>query len=112
MQDEIFRDESLEKLALMHRALADETRLRIVNLLLEKSCCVKELTLVMGVAQPRISQHLNTLRNAGMLVVKKEGTFRCYSLDTRNFPPELFSCVRDARSGSATLQEDLKRLLS
>ncbi|MEO0249656.1 MAG: metalloregulator ArsR/SmtB family transcription factor [candidate division WOR-3 bacterium] len=103
------KDQNLENLVAFHRALSDETRVRIVNLLMEGPCCVKEMVEALGIAQSRVSQHLNVLRHAGMVSVSKEGTSRRYSLETGAFPPELFDCVRRARDGSPTLMADIRR---
>jgi len=110
MKDDSRKDNSLEGLVAFHRALADETRLRIVNLLMEGACCVREMTMALGIAQSRVSQHLNVLRHANMVSVAREGTSRRYSLDTLSFPPELFDCVRRAREGSPLLLEDIRKL--
>ncbi len=99
-------------LVAFHRALSDETRVRIVNLLMEGSCCVKEIVEALGIAQSRISQHLNVLRHVGMVRVSKEGTSRRYNLETGVFPPELFECVKRARDGSPTLTGDIRRAKS
>lgn len=106
------KDQNLEGLAAFHKALSDQTRVRIVNLLMEGPCCVKEMVEVLGIAQSRISQHLNVLRHAGMVGIAREGTSRRYNLDTDSFPPELFDCIRRARDGSPTLKGDIERSMS
>lgn len=105
-------DQNLLSLVAFHRALSDETRVRIVNLLMEGPCCVKEIVEALDIAQSRVSQHLNVLRHAGMVRVSREGTSRRYKLEIGAFPPELFECVRRARDGSPTLTGDIRRLKS
>ncbi|MGB9589313.1 MAG: ArsR/SmtB family transcription factor [candidate division WOR-3 bacterium] len=102
-------DQNLEGLVAFHRALSDETRVRIVNLLMESSFCVKELTEALGIAQSRVSQHLNVLRHAGMVSASRAGTSMRYALEMKAFPPELFDCVKRARSGSETLTRDIEK---
>jgi ArsR family transcriptional regulator len=65
------------------KALADETRLRILNLFIKfgRSLCVCELTDALKLPQYHISKHLNILRNAGMFKPEREGTWVYYYLD-------------------------------
>lgn len=61
--------------------LADDTRLRILHLLLDgESRCVCELTAVLGLSQPKISRHLATLRKAGVVLDHRRGTWAYYHL--------------------------------
>lgn len=70
----------MKDLAALFKALADETRLRIVNLLLERELCVCELVDILGMSQPRISRHLNILRQAGLLSSWREGRWTHYAI--------------------------------
>lgn len=63
------------------KALSDETRLRILSLLLERECCVCEVMQVLDVSQTRASRNLNVLYNAGFLKVRREGLWAYYSID-------------------------------
>jgi ArsR family transcriptional regulator len=62
------------------RALADQTRLRILNLLQEGELCVCHLVAVLDVPQPTASRHLAYLRRAGLIVARKEGLWMHYRL--------------------------------
>ena len=63
------------------RALADETRLRAVVLLHgEGELCVCELTEAIGVSQPKMSRHLATLRDSGLVRGRREGFWIHYRL--------------------------------
>jgi len=53
------------------KALADETRLLIVEFLKGTEKCVYEITPVTGKSQPTVSQHLKTLREAGIIKFRK-----------------------------------------
>ena len=64
------------------KALSDDTRLRILNLLLERECCVCEVMQVLNVSQTRASRNLNILLDAGFLKVRKEGLWAYYSIET------------------------------
>lgn len=63
------------------KALSDETRLRILNLLLVRECCVCEVMQVLNISQTRASRNLNLLYNAGFLKVRREGLWAYYSID-------------------------------
>ena len=66
------------------KALSDETRLRILNLLLEGECCVCEVMQVLNISQTRASRNLNILYDAGFLKVRREGLWAHYSIDESN----------------------------
>lgn len=62
------------------RALSDQTRLRILNLLRGGELCVCHLVVVLGVPQPTASRHLSYLRRAGLVVARKDGLWNYYRL--------------------------------
>lgn len=62
------------------RALGEDTRVRIVGLLLESSLEVGEIANRLEVSQYNISKHLRILREAGLLSVEKAGRVRRYAL--------------------------------
>jgi ArsR family transcriptional regulator, arsenate/arsenite/antimonite-responsive transcriptional repressor len=68
------------------KALADDTRLRIMNLLVSsgKSLCVCEMADALELPQYQISKHLNILKNSGVINVEKSGTWAYHSLDRKN----------------------------
>ena len=106
----IKRKLGLEALLAFHHALSDETRVRIVNLLLERPCCVKEIAEALQVPQPRVSQHLAILRAFGLVKVKKEGNLRRYSLNYDKYYKGMFDCILGTREICEVLREDLRRL--
>ena len=63
------------------KALSDETRLRILNLLIERECCVCEVMQVLNISQTRASRNLSLLHDAGFLKVRREGLWAYYSID-------------------------------
>lgn len=63
------------------RALADETRLRCLLLLHEQGeLCVCELTVALDVVQPKVSRHLATLREAGVVQDRRQGHWVHYRI--------------------------------
>lgn len=63
------------------RALGDEKRLRIVELLSGGAQCVCDLAVSVGAKQPLLSFHLKTLREAGLVVATRRGKWIYYSLN-------------------------------
>jgi ArsR family transcriptional regulator len=61
------------------KALADPTRLRILELLREEELTVRELTDVLGMAQSRVSGHLAVLKESGLVRDRRQGTSHFYS---------------------------------
>lgn len=66
-------------------AIADPTRRRIVELLAERDRSSGELAEKFAVSAPAISQHLNVLREAGIVVTRAEGQSRIQSLNPAGF---------------------------
>jgi DNA-binding transcriptional ArsR family regulator len=62
------------------RALGEDTRVRIVALLLERARDVTEISTELGVSPYNTSKHLRVLREAGLLEVEKDGRQRLYAL--------------------------------
>ena len=56
----------------IYKALSDESRLRILNLLLQTKLCVCEIEVVLDISQSNASRHLSKLKNAEIIVSKKE----------------------------------------
>ena len=77
------------------KALSDETRLRILNLLLERECCVCEVMQALNVSQTRASRNLGILYDASFLKLRKEGLWSLYSID-RDGMPEYFTYLLEA----------------
>jgi ArsR family transcriptional regulator len=61
-------------------ALADKTRLRILNLMRQDEVCVCFFTEVLNESQPKISRHLAYLRNAGIVEARREGKWMHYRI--------------------------------
>jgi ArsR family transcriptional regulator len=66
------------------KALADPSRLRLTALLLNGEFTVQELTRIMAMGQSRISRHLKILTDAGLLAVKRQGTWGYYRITAEN----------------------------
>lgn len=71
----------MKQLANAFKALADPTRLRIMNLLLRSSYCVCEMERILALPQPLLSRHLAYLRNSGLVESRREGMRVNYRLN-------------------------------
>lgn len=70
----------LARLARLFHALSDPTRLRLVTELLGGERCVCDLTAALDAAQSRLSFHLKTLKDAGLVADRRAGRWVFYSL--------------------------------
>ena len=96
----------------LFRAFADPTRLRLLNLLLERELCVCDLCEVLDEIQPKVSRHLAYLRRAGLVTVRRDGKWKHYAVMKKPAGLErtLLDCVRTCLRGLDVLKDDLKRL--
>lgn len=63
------------------RALADETRLKLISLLLTHDLCVGALAHRLGISDAAVSQHLRVLRKAGLIKGEKRGYWTHYAVE-------------------------------
>ena len=83
----------MRKLVKVFKVLADETKLRILNLLLERECCVCEVVQALEISQSKASRGLTALYDIGFLKLKKEGLWSLYSIDKEGMKEHLFQLV-------------------
>lgn len=98
---------------LLFRALADRTRLRLLNLMSDGEICVCFYVEVLGTNQPKISRHLAYLRRAGIVAARREGKWMHYRIDTPS-DPHAASVLRDVQAWLAQdseMQRDRARLM-
>jgi len=93
-------------------AFADETRLRILNLLCVRELCVCDICEVLGEIQPKVSRHLAILREADLVHVRHEGKWKFYSLPKKRsqLQSKLLGCVDSCLSEIGILSADRARL--
>jgi ArsR family transcriptional regulator, arsenate/arsenite/antimonite-responsive transcriptional repressor len=95
------------------KALSDDTRLRIMNVIMERECCVCEVIQALEISQTRASRNLTMLHDAGFLKLRKEGLWSLYSLNTEEMPEyssKLVESVKLALANNKIAREDRKRL--
>jgi ArsR family transcriptional regulator, arsenate/arsenite/antimonite-responsive transcriptional repressor len=98
---------------LLFKALADRTRLRLINLIGDDEVCVCFFVEVLKTNQPKISRHLAYLRRAGVVSARREGKWMHYRIVE---PPDphaanIFREVRIWLANDATMQRDRLQLV-
>jgi ArsR family transcriptional regulator len=86
------------------KALGDETRFRILQLLLTHDLCVGALARRVGLSEAAVSQHLQVLRRAGLVRGEKRGYWTHYTVDSealRGLARELEALADRGRSGAS-----------
>lgn len=91
-------------------AIADPTRRRIVELLAERDRTSGELVEEFDLSAPAISQHLNVLRDAGLVTTRAEGQSRIQTLNPRGLD-ELDAWLQRTRRYWSARLDDLEREL-
>ncbi|MFA6002273.1 MAG: metalloregulator ArsR/SmtB family transcription factor [Thermoleophilia bacterium] len=86
----------MKKTAQLFKALSDDTRLRILGLLLEGELCVCDLVSILGLPQSTVSRHLAYLKNSGLVSDRRQGVWMHYRLS----------------EGDSALHKDLLKLLT
>jgi ArsR family transcriptional regulator len=84
----------LTDLEALFKALADETRLRILGLLLHGEVCVCHIHDSLRISQPKASRHLAYLRRAGLVATRRDGLWVHYRL--ADSPDPIVGTVRQA----------------
>lgn len=94
------------------KALADETRIRILNLLRTGELCVCDIETVLGIQQSSASRHLNKLRLAGIIDSQKKSQWVYFRLNAEVFLkfPFLAMIINDEIEKLHVCQDDLSLL--
>ncbi len=98
-------------------ALSDITRLRILNILLIRECCVCEVMQALEISQTRASRNLSILYDAGFLKQRKEGLWTHYAVDReklvvrdKKYLDFLIQAISNALTDDNTAKSDIARL--
>jgi len=93
----------IRDLAQLFKILADETRLRILEMLgRRKELCVRDLWERLGQSQPAVSHHLGLLRMAGLVDTRQEGKHVYYRIDEHRLD-ELMTMLQSTGVGTEML---------
>ena len=95
----------------LFQALADRTRLRLLNLMSGGEVCVCYFVELLDEPQPKISRHLAYLRRAGLVAARREGKWMHYRLTTPadSQQARVLDCALVAASEDRQLQRDRER---
>ena len=99
-------------LAPLFAALADRTRLRLLNLIAGREVCVCYLVEILRQEQPKISRHLAYLRRAGVVASRREGKWMHYRVERPQdvAAASILDAVFESFKSDREMQSDLSRL--
>lgn len=103
----------MRELTKLFKALSDETRIRILKILMERECCVCELMQALGISQTRASRNLSILEDAGLVRSRKDGLWVTHYLDEagmKEYAAEVVELVNKAIEGNELAAQDRERL--
>ena len=103
----------MDELVKAARCLGDPARVRVLNLLMQRECCVCEVMDVLGISQVNASRYCNALKDAGFLEMRRDGRWKHYSIAWDACSPVLRDMLEAVRkTGEVTPQtiEDARRL--
>jgi ArsR family transcriptional regulator len=98
---------------LLFQALADKTRLRLLNLIGEDEICVCFLVEALKTNQPKISRHLSYLRKAGIVAARRDGKWMHYRVvePANHSAAKILADTRAWLTSDPEMQRDRKRLV-
>lgn len=101
-------------LELFFAALADRTRLRLLNLMRDGEVCVCFFAETLGTNNPKISRHLSYLKRAKLVVSRRDGKWMHYCINEQNNKKakEVFAGIMEMFKDDKEMQTDRKNLAS
>ncbi len=101
----------MDQITDIYKLLSDETRLRILIVLMHKKLCVCQLQGILEESQPKVSKHLAKLRDLGLVRDERKEQFIFYGLNHENeMVKELLKTTLKYASNIPMIQQDIKRL--
>jgi ArsR family transcriptional regulator, arsenate/arsenite/antimonite-responsive transcriptional repressor len=96
----------------LFRALADPTRLRLLNLVADREVCVCYFVGILRISQPKVSRHLAYLRRAGIVAARRDGRWMHYRLRVPGEPAaaDILGATLEHLKSLPQMQRDLARL--
>jgi len=91
------------------KALGDETRIRLLNILDSREFNVRELMEILEMGQSRISRHLKVLQDAALVEVRRDGLWAFYRAVNRGPGRRFANSIRYLFDGATGFQRDLQR---
>jgi ArsR family transcriptional regulator len=104
---------AMRDFAKLFKALSDETRIRILKVLLERECCVCEVMQALDISQSRASRNLGMLEDAGFVRSRRDGLWIVYSVDEQkmnSYAAPLIELLRGSLVNEEIILQDRERL--
>lgn len=95
------------------KAVSDETRIRILKVLLERECCVCEVMQALNISQSRASRNLGILEDAGFIKSRRDGLWIVYSINEQivnGYAASLIEMLRNSLLKEEIVFQDRQRL--
>jgi ArsR family transcriptional regulator len=107
-------ENELSGMEMFFLALADKTRLRLLNLMRESEICVGSLVEVLNESQPKISRHLAYMRNAGIVETRRDGKWIYYKISqpTDGFAAGVLRETLVWLNSQAKMRDEYEKLMS
>jgi ArsR family transcriptional regulator len=103
----------MKDISKLFRVLSDQSRLRVLNLLLERECCVCEVMQALDISQSKASRILSALYDVGILKLHKEGLWSLYSIDWEGMGTQqkaIIKATTRSLEGNEAIVTDRERL--
>ena len=103
----------MDELVRAAKTLTDPARVRVLNLLMQRECCVCEVMDVLDISQVNASRYCSALKDAGFLAMRREGKWKHYRVAYKACSPvlkDMLDSVRETASSDTVLADDIKRL--
>lgn len=103
----------MRELTKVLKVLSDETRLRVLGLLLERECCVCEVMQALQISQSKASRALSALYASGLLKLRKDGLWSLYSIDRESaseYQLHIINIMEQSLSKSKITIQDREKL--
>lgn len=95
------------------KALADESRIRIIGALKDRELCVCQLIELLGLAPSTVSKHLSILRSARLIESRKQGRWMYYQIVGEGAPDQITTALHwvfQSLEGTAQFDQDNQRV--
>ena len=105
----------MRELVKVFKALADKNRLRILKMLQSKKMCACELSAALGITRPSVSRHLSLMKDAGLVVDERNGSWIDYSLceeRINQYAPVIQAHLKEWVNDDPKVKDDLEKIKS
>ncbi len=108
------KESRMEEIVRHFKAFSDETRLRVLHLLLKGELCICELMEVLQLTQSKVSRHMAYLKNAGLVTDRREGVWIYYSLvrPKNKIHASQLRCLAECFEDDEVLKRDTERFMA